>query len=74
MFPAGPLRAPLKPQLARTDALVVIGDGQAADDVAAAISARGKPVLRAHLQPDAEAVAQLAGKRVLAFAGIGDPE
>ncbi len=74
VFPAGPLRAPLQPQLARTDALVVIGDGQAADDVAAAISARGKPVLRAHLQPDADAVAQLAGKRVLAFAGIGDPE
>lgn len=74
VFPAGPLRAPLQPQLARTDALVVIGGGDAADDVAAAISARGKPVLRAHLQPDAEAVAQLAGKRVLAFAGIGDPE
>ena len=74
VFPAGPLRAPLKPQLARTDALVVIGGGDAADEVAAAISARGKPVLRAHLQPDASAVAQLAGKRVLAFAGIGDPE
>src|SRR3954465_1389452 len=25
VFPAGPLRAPLSPQLARTDALVVIG-------------------------------------------------
>src|SRR6201999_444190 len=30
VFPAGPLRAPLKPQLARTDALVVIGEGAAA--------------------------------------------
>ena len=30
VFPAGPLRAPLKPQLSRTDALVVIGDGGAA--------------------------------------------
>ncbi len=27
VFPAGPLRAPLKPQLARTDALIVVGDG-----------------------------------------------
>src|ERR1700694_2565579 len=27
VFPAGPLRAPLPPQLARTDALIVIGDG-----------------------------------------------
>ena len=74
VFPAGPLRAPLKAQLARTDALVLIGDGHAADDVAAAISARDKPVLRARLRPDAAAVAQLFGKPVLAFAGIGDPE
>jgi tetraacyldisaccharide 4'-kinase len=74
VFPAGPLRAPLKGQLSRTDALVLIGDGHAADHVAAEISARGKPVLRARLKPDAAAVAQLFGKRVLAFAGIGDPE
>jgi tetraacyldisaccharide 4'-kinase len=74
VFPAGPLRAPLKAQLARTDALVLIGDGHAADNVAAEISARGKPVLRARLKPDATSVAQLFGKQVLAFAGIGDPE
>ena len=74
VFPAGPLRAPLKAQLSRTDALVLIGDGHAADDVAAEISARDKPVLRARLRPDAAAVAQLFGKPVLAFAGIGDPE
>ncbi|MBR0777706.1 tetraacyldisaccharide 4'-kinase [Bradyrhizobium diazoefficiens] len=74
VFPAGPLRAPLKAQLARTDALVLIGDGHAADAVAAEISARNKPVLRARLKPDAASLAQLFGKRVLAFAGIGDPE
>jgi tetraacyldisaccharide 4'-kinase len=74
VFPAGPLRAPLKAQLSRTDALVLIGDGHAADDVATEIAAREKPVLRARLKPDAAAVAQLFGKRVLAFAGIGDPE
>src|SRR5947199_7466942 len=45
VMPAGPLRAPLSAQLARTDALVVIGDGHAADGVAAAIIAQGKPVL-----------------------------
>lgn len=73
VFPAGPLRAPLRPQLARTDALIVVGDGSAAAPVAAEIAAQGKPVLRARLQPDQEAVAQLRGKRVLAFAGIGDP-
>jgi tetraacyldisaccharide 4'-kinase len=74
VFPAGPLRAPLKAQLARTDALVLIGDGHAADDVAAELAKRNKPVLRARLKPDATAVALLFGKPVLAFAGIGDPE
>lgn len=74
VFPAGPLRAPLKTQLARTEALVLIGDGHAADGVAAEISARGKPVLRARLKPDAASVARLHGKPVFAFAGIGDPE
>lgn len=74
VFPAGPLRAPLTPQLSRTDALVLIGDGHAADSVASEISARGKPVLRARLKPDAAVVAQLFGKPVFAFAGIGDPE
>jgi tetraacyldisaccharide 4'-kinase len=73
VFPAGPLRAPLRPQLARTDALIIIGDGSAAAAVAAEIAAQGKPVLRARLKPDEAQVASLRGKRVLAFAGIGDP-
>jgi tetraacyldisaccharide 4'-kinase len=74
VFPAGPLRAPLLPQLDRTDALIVVGDGPAAGAVADAIAARDKPVLSAHLRPDDASVASLRGKRVLAFAGIGDPE
>ena len=73
VFPAGPLRAPLPPQLARTDALIVIGGGTAAGAVAAAMAAQAKPVFPAHLKPAAESLALLAGKRVLAFAGIGDP-
>jgi tetraacyldisaccharide 4'-kinase len=73
VLPAGPLRAPLLAQLARTDALVVVGDGKAAEAVAAAIAAQGRPVLSAHLRADDACVASLRGKRVLAFAGIGDP-
>ncbi len=73
VFPAGPLRAPLPPQLARTDALVVIGDGDAASTVALAVAAGGNPVLSAHLTPDDASLARLGGTRVLAFAGIGDP-
>jgi tetraacyldisaccharide 4'-kinase len=73
VFPAGPLRAPLPPQLARTDALVIVGSGVAAAEVAGAVAAQGAPVLRAHLVPDAGSVAGLRGRRVLAFAGIGNP-
>ncbi|WMT76663.1 tetraacyldisaccharide 4'-kinase [Bradyrhizobium sp. Ash2021] len=73
VLPAGPLRAPLRPQLARTDALVIVGQGAAAEAVASELTARGKPVLRARLKPDDASVASLRGKRVLAFAGIGDP-
>ena len=73
VLPAGPLRAPLSPQLDRTDALIVIGDGAHAGAVAAAIAARGRPVLSAHLKAHDASVTSLRGKRVLAFAGIGDP-
>lgn len=73
VFPAGPLRAPLPPQIARTDALVVIGSGDAADDVVSAVAGRGASVLRARLVSDQASVDRLRGQRVLAFAGIGDP-
>ena len=73
VLPAGPLRAPLKPQLARTDALVVVGDGGAGADVASAVTSKGGQVFAARLSPDENSVATLSGKRLLAFAGIGDP-
>jgi tetraacyldisaccharide 4'-kinase len=74
VFPAGPLRAPLAAQLARTDALLVVGDGGGADEVVAAARARSLPVLHGKLVPDAAAGTALKGRKVLAFAGIGDPE
>jgi tetraacyldisaccharide 4'-kinase len=74
VIPAGPLRAPLAPQLDRTDALIVVGRGTASRTIAARIAAQPhKPVLSAHIAPDPACVARLAGQRVLAFAGIGDP-
>ncbi len=42
VFPAGPLRAPLAPQIARTDALVVVGEGRAADGVAQRLGGAGQ--------------------------------
>lgn len=73
VFPAGPLRAPLAPQLARTDVLLVIGEGRAASDLERTLAGRSVPVFHARVTPDTEIVAPLRGQRVLAFAGIGDP-
>lgn len=74
VFPAGPLRAPLNAQLARTDALVVIGEGTGTDELIAGARARGIALFRAAIIADADAVTRLQGRRVLAFAGIGDPK
>jgi tetraacyldisaccharide 4'-kinase len=72
VFPAGPLRAPLGAQLARTDALLVGGGAAGGGETIAA--AHGLPVLHGRLVPDAATVTALAGRKVLAFAGIGDPD
>jgi len=72
--PAGPLRAPLAAQLRHVDAVVLIGSGAAGAAVAAQAEAVGVPVLTGSLVPDPAAAARLAGRRVLAFAGIGRPE
>jgi tetraacyldisaccharide 4'-kinase len=74
VFPAGPLRAPLAAQLAQTDALLVVGEGDGADDILMLARARNLPVSRGRLVPDAAAVSSLKGRQVLAFAGIGDPD
>ncbi|MFN3351009.1 tetraacyldisaccharide 4'-kinase [Pseudorhodoplanes sp.] len=71
VFPAGPLRAPLAPQLACVQAVVLIGEG--ASPVTELARKHGLPLMRARLAP-ADSVKVLQGRRVLAFAGIGDPE
>jgi len=74
VFPAGPLRAPLEAQLDHVDAVLVVGAaGSSANRVADAACRRGLPVFHGDLHPAPEAVAALAGKPVLAFAGIADP-
>jgi tetraacyldisaccharide 4'-kinase len=72
VFPAGPLRAPLAPQLARSDALLVVGEDAGAREIIAA--ARDRPVFHGRLVPDAAVALALGTRKVLAFAGIGDPE
>lgn len=70
VIPSGPLREPIGRGLARVQAAIVIGDDRTAarKRLPAAL-----PVLGARLVPDAAALA-LAGKPVVAFAGIGRPE
>jgi tetraacyldisaccharide 4'-kinase len=73
VFPAGPLRAPFDAQLARCDALLIVGDGTGADMAVATAGARNLPIWHGRLQADTHAVANIK-RPVLAFAGIGDPE
>jgi tetraacyldisaccharide 4'-kinase len=73
VIPAGPLRAPLAAQLARADALVVVGEaGNAA--LPAGLLDCDIPLFRAKLVPDEACIAALGSGPVLAFAGIGDPD
>lgn len=65
VVPSGPLREPVAQGLARADAVIVTGDGDFATGGFA------KPILRAHLVQQGEGV---AGRRIVAFAGIGRPD
>jgi tetraacyldisaccharide 4'-kinase len=70
VLPAGPLREPVSAGASRCQAAVLIGSDMSG---AAAALPPGQPLLRARLV-HAPAVAALAGRRVLAFAGIASPE
>lgn len=65
VLPAGPLREPVAQGLKRADAVIIMGEGS--PDLAG----YGGPVLRAWLEPLPH---DLAGRKVLAFAGIGRPK
>ena len=67
-MPAGPLREPVEQGLKRADAVVILGEDK--HNIAARVAP--KPVLRATLEPEAEATV-LHGRKVVAFAGIGRP-
>jgi tetraacyldisaccharide 4'-kinase len=75
VIPAGPMRAPLRAQLRHAQALLILGEPSARCDPAiAGAQAHGIPVFRGELEAEADAVSALAGLRVLAFAGIGNPD
>ncbi|WEX08421.1 tetraacyldisaccharide 4'-kinase [Chelativorans sp. AA-79] len=72
VIPGGPLRAPLVDQMRFADAIVTMGQGSAADAVVRSASRAGRPVFAARIRPRGRS--GMRGKRVLAFAGIGNPQ
>jgi tetraacyldisaccharide 4'-kinase len=73
-IPAGPLRAPLEIQIARAQAVVVVGPPDGAAKVLEAARRYGVTVFHGRLEPDRNSLTALGRRKVLAFAGIGDPE
>lgn len=69
LIPAGPLRENIADGMARTDAVILMGE-----DTTGIVSRLpdGMPVLRATLEPSPEA-AYLNARKVVAFAGLGRP-
>jgi tetraacyldisaccharide 4'-kinase len=74
IIPAGPLRAPLGIQLDRAQALILVGQPDGAGKVLDRAGQRGLPIFRARLEPDRRVISAIDRRKVLAFAGIGDPE
>jgi tetraacyldisaccharide 4'-kinase len=73
VMPAGPLRAPLEAQIARADALIVVGSGGNAAPLEQAFVTRSKPVLNVRVVPRQDR-RWLGVLPVIAFAGIAAPE
>jgi tetraacyldisaccharide 4'-kinase len=72
VIPGGPMRAPLRDQLRLADAILKMGEGSAADPVIRHAARAAKPIFEAAARP--RDGSEVAGKRLLAFAGIGNPE
>jgi tetraacyldisaccharide 4'-kinase len=75
ILPAGPLRAPLQAQLARAQAVIVVGAaGAGVDSLLEAARRHRVAIFHGRLEPDRAMLDTLGQRRVLAFAGIADPE
>jgi tetraacyldisaccharide 4'-kinase len=74
VIPAGPLRAPFKTQIAQAHAVVLVGPSDGASAIVERIRRHNAAIYHARLEPDGDTVAALKGRRLLAFAGIGDPQ
>ncbi len=72
VIPGGPMRAPMLDQMRHATALLVIGDGYAADGVIRSAGRAAKPIFKARLVvPEAR---RFRDRLFLAFAAIGNPD
>ncbi|GHU03386.1 tetraacyldisaccharide 4'-kinase [Alphaproteobacteria bacterium] len=74
LFPAGPMREPLAEAVARAQLAVLNGSSTDTAWLENSLKPYKIPVLKAQFKLDEEVVANLAGKKVMAFAGLGRPE
>jgi tetraacyldisaccharide 4'-kinase len=72
LVPGGPVRAPISEQMHQLSALLKVGNGEAADALVRQAARAGKAIYVAALQPRQNRA--LAGRDVLAYAGIADPQ
>lgn len=72
IIPAGPLRAPIRIQMSRLSAILTAGTGTAADPLVRQAARAGKPIYAAAVK--AEEPDLFAGLKVMAYAGIADPQ
>lgn len=72
VIPAGPLRASLGAQLRLCHGVLRMGEGEGAEAVVRAAARAAKPIYAARAVPVDPA--RFAGRRLLAFAGIGNPD
>lgn len=72
VIPGGPMRAPLLDQIRHASALLVIGEGTAADRVIRSAGRAAKPVYSGYLKVIKRR--SYRNKRVLAYAAIGNPD
>ncbi len=72
VFPAGPLRAPLRSQISKADAIVLVGEGEGGAAMARIAARAGVPLVHAEYQPVRKR--GFKNKPYLAFAGIAAPQ
>ena len=71
-LPAGPLRAPAQVQIVKADCLILIGEGDEADEAVHLAGRKGLPLVHAYVRPQPNDALQ--GQGLFAFAGLGRPQ